>query len=192
MWLAAAELAAQGAPGAMATVCRHRGSLPMARDAKLVVAEGGEYWGTIGGGCTEADVMAQALEAARRGSPIVVRHTLNADLAGDIGLSCGGTAEFFLEPVVAELDGLYRAVAGAITERRPALVSTALDWPAGPAKAARVGDRVVGTTPFGIPNDPGLAGVHIIVQGAAYNPGVYPGGLGAASSGGIDLGLDIN
>jgi len=150
VWLAAAELAAKGAPGAMATVSRHRGSLPMARDAKLVVAEHGEYWGTIGGGCTEADVMAQALEAAKRGAPIVVRHTLNADLAGDVGLSCGGTAEFFLEPVVAELDGLYRAVARAITERIPTLVSTALDWAAGPAKAARVGDRVVGTDVPGI------------------------------------------
>jgi xanthine dehydrogenase accessory factor len=126
----------------------------MARDAKLVVAAHGEYWGTIGGGCTEADVMAQALEAAKRGTPIVVRHTLNADLAGDVGLSCGGTAEFFLEPVVAELDGLYHAVARAITERMPALVSTALDWPAGPAKAARVGDRVVGT---GLPGNPTVA-----------------------------------
>lgn len=117
----------------------------MARDAKLVVANHGKYWGTIGGGCTEADVMAQALEAAQGGSPTVVRHTLNADLAGDVGLSCGGTAEFFLEPIVAELDGLYRAVAGAISGRIPALVLTALDWRDGPAKVARVGERVVGT-----------------------------------------------
>lgn len=117
----------------------------MARDAKLVVAGRGRYWGTIGGGCTEADVMGQALEAAKRGTPAVVRHTLNADLAGDVGLSCGGTAEFFLEPIVTEFAELYRAVAEAILQRVPAVVSTGLDWPDGPAKEARVGDRVVGT-----------------------------------------------
>lgn len=159
VWLAAAELAKGGGAGAMATVCRHRGSLPMARDAKLVVAEGGGYWGTIGGGCTEADVMGQALDAAKRGTPAVVRHTLNADLAGDVGLSCGGTAEFFLEPVAAELAELYRAVAEAIVQRAPAVVSTALEWRDGPAKQARIGDRVVGTD---LPR-PGLRGATIAV-----------------------------
>jgi xanthine dehydrogenase accessory factor len=112
----------------------------MASDAKMVIGSDGRSWGTIGGGCVEADVTGQALDAAARGQPTFVSHTLNADVAGDLGLSCGGTAEFFLEPVVGseEMIRLYAAVAEAIDERHPAEVFTALDWSGGPCKALRV------------------------------------------------------
>ena len=150
IWRAAQALARSGTLGAMATVSRHRGSLPMAEDAKMVVAVGGQRWGTVGGGCTEADVTDQALRAAREGKPTFVQHTLNADLAGDLGLSCGGTVELFLEPIVpaAEMAQLYGVVADAIEQRVPATVYTAIDWGRGPAKMARTPDSVttVGTS----------------------------------------------
>jgi xanthine dehydrogenase accessory factor len=116
----------------------------MAEDAKMVVAASGERWGTVGGGCTEADVTDQALAAARAGTPTFVEHTLNADLAGDLGLSCGGTVELFLEPIVAstEMAQLYGAVADAIEQRVPATVYTAIDWGSGPSKTAQTLDRV--------------------------------------------------
>jgi xanthine dehydrogenase accessory factor len=109
----------------------------MASDAKMLIAADGRQWGTIGGGCVEADVIGQALTVAERGLPIVVSHTLNADVAGDIGLSCGGTAEFFLEPVVSsdEMARLYGEVAKAISNRQPTTVRTGLDWSGGPRKA---------------------------------------------------------
>jgi xanthine dehydrogenase accessory factor len=142
VWAAAARLATLRKPGALATVCRRRGSLPMARDAKLVVSEEGVHWGTVGGGCTEADVIEQALAAAREGRPRVVQHTLNADLAGDLGLSCGGTADFFLEPVVGTPAAveLYTAVAEAVQRRTPGAVYTACDWDPAPRKGAVLGD----------------------------------------------------
>ncbi len=145
VWRAAYRLALDDAVGALATVSRHRGSLPMARDAKLAVAVGGRRWGTVGGGCTEADVMEQALRVAESGRPESVSHTLNADLAGDIGLSCGGTVELFLEPIdpAHEMAALYGAVADAIEQRVPATVITALDWSDGPRKQAVIGDEVV-------------------------------------------------
>jgi xanthine dehydrogenase accessory factor len=137
LWRAAARAAADGAPAALATVARRRGSLPMATDAKLFVGRDGSRLGTIGGGCLEADVVGQALDVLASGRPALVRHTLNADVAGDLGLSCGGTVELFLEPVVggAEAAALYAAVAEAIATRRRATVVTALDWTAGPRKA---------------------------------------------------------
>jgi xanthine dehydrogenase accessory factor len=146
VWLEAARLAREGRTAAMATVSRRRGSLPMARDAKLLASDDGRHWGTVGGGCTEADVIGQALETARAARPALVRHTLNADLAGDVGLSCGGTADFFLEPIVEGSDAaaLYEAVGRAILQRTPAEVRTALDWTAGPAKQARVGHDTLG------------------------------------------------
>jgi xanthine dehydrogenase accessory factor len=144
LWRAAARAAADGTSAALATVARRRGSLPMASDAKLLVRADGTRLGTIGGGCLEADVTAQAIAVIASGQPALVRHTLNADVAGDLGLSCGGTVELFLEPVVAgpEAAALYAAVADAIDQRRRASVLTALDWTTGPRKALHSEDVV--------------------------------------------------
>jgi xanthine dehydrogenase accessory factor len=156
LWRAAAELAQSETLGAIATVSRRRGSLPMAQDAKMVVAEDGRRWGTVGGGCTEADVTMQALEAARDGVPKFVQHTLNADLAGDVGLSCGGTVGLFLEPIVAspEMARLYAAVAQGIEERIPVTVLTAVDWAGGSAKRAVIGGDVITVGPIPAPRAP--------------------------------------
>jgi xanthine dehydrogenase accessory factor len=158
VWRAASQLAYEDVTAALATVCRRRGSLPMARDAKMAVDAGGRRWGTVGGGCTEADVTAQAMEAAEAGRPTIVSHTLNADLAGDLGLSCGGTVALFLEPVVhtEEMVVLYAAVADAIERRVPVTVYTALDWSDGPSKTAVVGDEevAVGTSLAPHPSTP--------------------------------------
>jgi xanthine dehydrogenase accessory factor len=113
----------------------------MASDAKMLVAPDGARLGTIGGGCLEADVTGQALEVMATGKPALVRHTLNADIAGDLGLSCGGTVELFLEPVIpgAEPAALYDAIAEAISTRTSGTVLTALDWSPGPRKALHTG-----------------------------------------------------
>ena len=110
LWAEAARLVESGTPAALATVARQRGSLPMAGDAKMLVTADGRCAGTIGGGCVEADVVRQALATLDHGKPDFVRHTLNVDLAGDIGLSCGGTVDLFLEPLFPsdELARLFR------------------------------------------------------------------------------------
>ena len=137
IWGAARRHAESGGRAALVTVCRRRGSLPMASDAKMFVAADGTRLGTVGGGCVEADVAAQALDAAEQAVPAIVTHTHTAESAGDIGLSCGGTADFFLEPVVSfpEMAELYGRVAQAIRDRVPVAVYTAADWSGGPAKA---------------------------------------------------------
>lgn len=149
IWRAASRLAHEDVLAAVATVCRRRGSLPMAGDAKMAVDADGRRWGTVGGGCTEADVTVQAMGVAEAGRPTIVSHTLNADLAGDVGLSCGGTVELFLEPVVhtAEMAALYAAVADAVERRVPATVYTGLDWSDGPRKTAVVGDEEIAVGP---------------------------------------------
>jgi len=45
---------------------------------------------------------------------------------------------------------------------------------------------------FPVPNNPAFAGIHVIVQGASYDPAGGHNALGALSSNGVDLGLDIN
>lgn len=141
VWLAGAEAIQAGRAAAFATVARKRGSLPMASDAKMLVTADGGRWGTVGGGCTEADVTAQALATIETRQPAFVKHTLNSDLIGDLALSCGGTVELFVEPLLPwdALARLCRAVGEGIEQRRPVTVATAIQWSHGPSKVADVG-----------------------------------------------------
>ena len=67
----------------------------------MLVGASGRLIGSVGGGCVEAEVIEAALEAQRRRAPALLTHHLNADLAGDLGLSCGGTVDIFVEPLIA-------------------------------------------------------------------------------------------
>jgi xanthine dehydrogenase accessory factor len=132
-----ARLSAGGGAGALATVARRRGSLPMSASAKLLVTAAGARLGTIGGGCLEADVIEQCHDVLERRVPRVAEHVLNAELAGDYGLTCGGTATIVVEPVFpdAALAAAYAGALAAIAAGERRLLRTALDWTNGPAKA---------------------------------------------------------
>ncbi len=133
IWRAAAELARAGTPGAIATVARVRGSTPVPAGTKMLVGAEGRLIGTVGGGCVEADVIGAALDAQARRRPALVTHHLNADLAGDLGLSCGGTVDIFVEPLVP--DERYVAVLEAAAGAEAGLVRTGVVWEAGPVKS---------------------------------------------------------
>jgi xanthine dehydrogenase accessory factor len=133
VWRAAADLARGGTPGAIATVARVRGSTPVPAGTKMLVGAAGRLIGTVGGGCVEADVIGAALDAQTRRRPALVTHHLNADLAGDLGLSCGGTVDIFVEPLVA--DEAYVRVLEAAAGAESGLVRTGVAWEAGPVKS---------------------------------------------------------
>jgi xanthine dehydrogenase accessory factor len=129
VWRAAADLARAGTPGAIATVARVRGSTPVPSGTKMLVGAAGRLIGSVGGGCVEADVIGAALEAQARRRPALVTHHLNADLAGDLGLSCGGTVDIFVEPLLG--DDAYIRVLEAAASAESGVVRTAVAWEAG-------------------------------------------------------------
>jgi xanthine dehydrogenase accessory factor len=132
LWRAAADLIREGRRGALATVAQVRGSTPVPAGTKMLVGPEGRLIGTVGGGCVEADVIGAAIEAQSRSRPALRTHHLNADLAGDLGLSCGGTVDIFVEPLVA--DDKYLRVLDAAASADSGLVRTAVEWTAGPQK----------------------------------------------------------
>src|SRR5712691_4517653 len=133
VWRAAAELARAGSSGALATVARARGSTPVPSGTKMLVGPTGRLLGTVGGGCVEADIIGAALGAQATHRPALVTHHLNADLAGDLGLSCGGTVDVFVEPLVA--DEAYVSVLETAAAAPAGLVKTAVGWEHGPVKS---------------------------------------------------------
>jgi xanthine dehydrogenase accessory factor len=82
---------------AVATVAHTRGSTPQRRGAKMIVFENGEVAGTVGGGCIEAEVWAEAREALRTGRSHLHSFSLTADEASEEGMVCGGTMDIFID-----------------------------------------------------------------------------------------------
>jgi len=126
VWQAAADLVRQSRSGALATVARVRGSTPVPAGTKMLVGAEGRLIGSVGGGCVEAEVIGAALDAQASRRPSLLTHHLNADLAGDLGLSCGGTVDIFVEPLLA--DEAYVRVLEAAAAAGAGLVRTATEW----------------------------------------------------------------
>jgi xanthine dehydrogenase accessory factor len=88
----------QGEPLVMATVARTRGSTPRKPGAKMIVRPDGTFFGTIGGGCGEAEVWQKAMEVIETGEPAVVTVDLTEPLDGEDKI-CGGVMDVFVERV---------------------------------------------------------------------------------------------
>src|SRR6266550_3271976 len=81
----------------VATVARTRGSTPQQRGAKMLFFENGEVAGTVGGGCIEAEVWAEARETMRSGKSALHHFSLTAEEASEEGMVCGGTMDIFID-----------------------------------------------------------------------------------------------
>ncbi|MFL6227770.1 MAG: XdhC family protein [Pyrinomonadaceae bacterium] len=91
------EANARGERVVVATVAHTRGSTPQRRGAKMLFFASGATAGTVGGGCIEAEVWAEARETLRTGCPALHRFSLTADEASEEGMVCGGTMEIFID-----------------------------------------------------------------------------------------------
>lgn len=87
----------QGASAAMATVVKTRGSTPQQVGAKMVIFDDGSFIGTVGGGCVEADIWAEARDVLRTGKTRVYHFDLNDDYAEAEGMVCGGQMDVLIE-----------------------------------------------------------------------------------------------
>ncbi|ACM04705.1 XdhC family protein [Thermomicrobium roseum] len=93
---------ADGEEIALATVVRAIGSSPRPVGAKMAVTRSGRMAGSVSGGCVEGAVFEVALEVLETGRPRLVRYGISDEQAWDVGLSCGGTIDVFVEPLVKQ------------------------------------------------------------------------------------------
>jgi len=85
---------------ALATLVSTHGTTPRKEGAKMWVGEGGRILGSVTiGGCVDAEVMAEAEDVLAGSRPKLLSLDLGDEDAWEIGLTCGGTIEVFLEPV---------------------------------------------------------------------------------------------
>ncbi|MDQ3703555.1 MAG: XdhC family protein [Chloroflexota bacterium] len=93
----AQERVRAGEAVALATVVATRGSTPQKAGAHMVIAADGKMYGTIGGGCIEAEVWTEASRLLRRGESALREFVLADDPDHPGGDVCGGTMEVFID-----------------------------------------------------------------------------------------------
>jgi xanthine/CO dehydrogenase XdhC/CoxF family maturation factor len=89
----------RGEKVAIATVVATRRSSPRPVGSKLAVSGSGEIAGSVSGGCVESDVVLAAQEVIAGGAPRLVTYGITDEMALEIGLSCGGEIDVFVEPL---------------------------------------------------------------------------------------------
>ena len=84
----------------LATIVRRRGSAPREAGTKMLVRRDGSFLGTIGGGCAEAEVIAESVRLLEEGGPdaCLRRVDLTGAEAAD-GMVCGGLIDVLLERI---------------------------------------------------------------------------------------------
>ncbi len=84
-------------PVAVATIVRVRGSAPRELGTKMIIHPLGRHYGTVGGGCGEADVIKAGLDVIDTGLPRLVEVDLTEDISMQSLGVCGGIMDVYLE-----------------------------------------------------------------------------------------------
>jgi xanthine dehydrogenase accessory factor len=97
----AEEWRSAGEQVALATVVATRRSAPRPLGSKLAVTASGRLYGSVSGGCVEADVAERAQAVLAGAAPAVATYGIADDEAWSVGLPCGGEIDVFIERFTA-------------------------------------------------------------------------------------------
>lgn len=110
----------QNLEAALITVTSVLGSVPRKPGAKMLVLADGTTFGTIGGGCGEAEAMREAFNVISSHTPKIHSLNMTADVAQEAGMVCGGIMGLFIDYMgsqnPAEQTNLYKDYLSAIKE----------------------------------------------------------------------------
>ncbi len=135
----------QGEAAALATVVSTFRSAPRPPGASMVIGPDGSVVGSVSGGCVEGAVYDLGLAVLAGGPPAMQRFDVSDDIAGGVGLTCGGVLDVFVERCDRETFAELGALADALAVATPVALATVLTGPA--------------------------AGRHLIIEKAGADPG---------------------
>jgi xanthine dehydrogenase accessory factor len=138
------DWAADGRRFVVATVIEVLDSAPLDPGATMLIDQDGTVEGSVTGGCVEGAVVEEAARIlADQSEPIVRTYGISDELAGEVGLMCGGTVRL----LIAELRDAepVSAAFAAASEGRPAALATLLEGPSAGSRLALVDGEPIGT-----------------------------------------------
>ena len=84
---------------ALATVINTWGSSPRPIGSQMVINVNGNFSGSVSGGCIETSVVSEALEVIKFKKSKMLEYNVTNKSAWDVGLTCGGRVNVYLEPI---------------------------------------------------------------------------------------------
>src|ERR1700760_4081637 len=107
-----------------------QGAAPLPVGAMMVIDEQGSIEGSLTGGCVEGAVVTEAerLMAGERG-PGMLTYGISDELAGTVGLMCGGTVHIFVQELSGGVGAVEWHALAAHGDGRNTVVATLLDGP---------------------------------------------------------------
>ncbi|QMU77857.1 XdhC family protein [Streptacidiphilus sp. PB12-B1b] len=118
---------------ALATVVRTFHSAPRQPGAAMAVSAAGTVVGSVSGGCVEGAVYEEAAEVRATGRPVLRSYGVSDDAAFEVGLTCGGTLEVFVEAVSRRTFPELPQVMASLAAAEPVAVATAVSGGGGAA-----------------------------------------------------------
>ncbi|MGQ0716044.1 MAG: XdhC family protein [Pseudonocardiales bacterium] len=129
----------QGKSTAVGTVVSTYRSAPRPAGAAMLVTADERAVGSVSGGCVEGAVFELGQQVLADDTPILQRYGVSDDVAFEVGITCGGIIDVFVEKVdpasFPELD----QIATSVAHKEPVAVATVVAHP----DPARVGLRMV-------------------------------------------------
>jgi xanthine dehydrogenase accessory factor len=122
------------------------GSAPLDVGASVYIDEHGTIEGSVTGGCVESAVAQEALDMLEEGRPPkLYTYGISDELAGTVGLMCGGIVHIFIHEIRPEVREAAIAGLAALRDERPAAVATLLDGEHAGAKLYVDAETTVGS-----------------------------------------------
>lgn len=113
----------RGESVALATVVKTWGSGPRGPGAKMALTADARIAGSVSGGCVESAVVEEGREVLASGKPKLLHFGVSDETAWEVGLSCGGSIEVFVEPLT---DEIYRPLRAAYEDERAVVKATVI------------------------------------------------------------------
>ncbi len=137
----------------MGTVVATFRTAPRPPGASMLVGPDASAVGSVSGGCVEGAVYELATEVAGTGEPTLHRYGISDEDAFEVGLTCGGILDVFVEKVSRETFPELAEIAADIDAGRPVAVATVVDHPNPALLGARLvlhPDEPIGVVPAGM------------------------------------------
>ncbi|MDP9906814.1 MULTISPECIES: XdhC family protein [Arthrobacter] len=113
----------------LGTVVRTFRSAPRPAGAAMMVDADGSAVGSVSGGCVEGALYELATKVVESGKPVLQRYGISDDAAFEVGLTCGGILDIFVEPVSTENFPELAQVADDVGAGRPVAIVTVIEHP---------------------------------------------------------------
>ncbi len=168
-----------GKRATMATLVRTVGTTPRKEGTKMFVGEEGAIFGSVTiGGCVDARVIEHSGEVLASSTPRLLNLQLGDEEAWEIGLTCGGAVDVFVEPVAPVLPiydsalsewraGRGVAVATVVGSKGEETIGSHLLIYADASVRGSVGKELTGTLARDVP--------HLVRSGGGSRTLSYPG-----------------